>query len=512
MTSLTSYDLAFHETRRTYNEMVQNMRGVLGKHFSQDELVKEEEVVMTMAKKVTIQALMNESPEQAVSPDYYLMFLGLALGKCCCMRCGIPEGSFPKSAAKFTVKERYDPAKGGAPEHIRAKQEVAEKEIEEHRKKKGKEVAAPPAQQMPSRAVMPAQTQQVSMGHRGTPAESQAGPSNPVPPSMARSMWVPSEVEGDDRMRIQMMKEQTDREDLMKIPGLSLCHPSDLPVEEKYTHSKVDEKGERHRGEVQHLEHSTSASQQKKAVQSQPGATPIPAHAQKAPMAGLLPGQEAQLMCKNNVDKQFAAGGAAASVQVSKPEPSKVQYAPKRTYSFSVPDADEEFMSHIWQEYDLGQNWPLQGELRPWEVKIVASSGHLAFGVDFCHKHRIFEFMALKGPVKIYTRTTRNDWLVVGVTVQKMRRSSNNEHVSAQYVASLVDVYHILYTWARNVAEGSRQFLLEALEADAMQILRTRGVIKEKNEEEKSAPHEFHEDIKGKGKQAAGPVKQVPET
>ncbi|ROV89446.1 hypothetical protein VMCG_10235 [Cytospora schulzeri] len=536
----TSYDLASIETRVTYNELVQHVRTMLGKHFPQDELAKQEEEVMKRARNVLIEILQEKMPDQEVSPDCFLMDLGRVLWACCDKRCGTAQ-KFP---VEFMINEVYDPAKGNAPELIRAKQEAAEKEIEDRRKKiedrrkeKGKEVAAPPARQMPNMSTTPAWTRQLPLGHGVTPGESQAGPSNKPPPSLSRSMWARRVVEDDNRIYHQRVKEAKEREDRMGTLGSSLAHGRDQPVVEKYTQAKVDERGVRHIGEVQHLQHGASAHEQKKAVQIQPVRIPAPtpssntaktdpdpSQGPKGGVAALLPGQKAQLMCKNNVDRQFAAGVAAASAQVSKPGPSRAQHAPRRAYIFGIPDSDDEFMDYLWERYDLGGNWPLQGELRPWEVKIVASSGDLAFGANSCHRNRIFEFMALKGPGKIYTRVIRNDWLVMGITVQKIRRGSSKDNVSPQFLASLVDVYSILYEWAQRVAEGSRQSLVEAMDDDSMQILRARGAIDERKEEDKKEGGKkeggkkkddslvSHEDVKGKGKQVAEPVKQVPDT
>lgn len=79
----TSYGLASFETRRTYDNMEQHVRDVLRGHFPQEDLVKKGEEVFELAEELTMYSLLKNSPNQAVSPDYYLKSMGVALGTAC---------------------------------------------------------------------------------------------------------------------------------------------------------------------------------------------------------------------------------------------------------------------------------------------------------------------------------------------------------------------------------------------------------------------------------------------
>ncbi|ROV91576.1 hypothetical protein VPNG_09715 [Cytospora leucostoma] len=508
MVSETSFDLAYLETRRSYNEVVQQLRRVLGEHYSPDLLVKHEEQVVKKAHEVTIATMLKTSPNQAVSPDCYLMHLGHALWYCCRAKLRVPKETWPPMPAEFDVEGMYDPSKGGAPEHIRAKREAAEREIEEDRlrkeKGKGKAVEGPSSQQMPIRAKVPTPIRPQfvpRVAQPVAPGETQGGPSTRVPVGLARSMWADEVLALDQNLLQEQKKKQQEIEEAAKNQGKTYAQMIDRPVVEKFIPAVADEQGGRRMGAAQHLEVAADTAAAPTQLSSGPSG------GQNDQASGLLPGQLAQLQCRLNVEKQKAQGLAVASVQVPKPEPVRRHFVPHKAQSLMVVhDRDDALMASLWDMYDLGSYWPVGPELQPWEVKILASSHYLVVGRD--NPGSIFDFTNAAGPGRIYTRTIRNDWLVIGLTVKKPHRWSvkTKEANLAVLLYSLQRVFTVMYEWAHGVSQGSQQSLVAAMDFESMRLpLVTTRVTKEKKEEVKRKENEKKDEKKNEKDIPHGP-------
>ncbi|ROV91925.1 hypothetical protein VPNG_09750 [Cytospora leucostoma] len=186
--------------------------------------------------------------------------------------------------------------------------------------------------------------------------------------------------------------------------------PVKFDVREPYDASKG--------GAPEHIRAMREAAVREEGRMQEEGDT-APSSAQNEPIRAIVPAQAQQVRFSDTRDSQ------------------------QRVPGLLVKDADVTFMKGLWEMYNLGATWALQGELQPWEVKIVASSGSLFFGPEFCHKDRIIDFMAAKGPGKIYTRRLRDDWLVVGLTIPKNHRWGLEKKTAslAELLDSLEGVY-----------------------------------------------------------------------
>lgn len=91
---------------------------------------------------------------------------------------------------KFALVGKYDPVKGGAPEHIKAKREAAEKEIEEKRKKDMEEAA-----ELTARDMIPAQAQPYSKDEKGKGVAAVPAPRAPNLAAMSRGAMIPAQAQ-----------------------------------------------------------------------------------------------------------------------------------------------------------------------------------------------------------------------------------------------------------------------------------------------------------------------------
>lgn len=175
--------------------------------------------------------------------------------------CRIAADVFPPLPVKFEMKGPYDASKCGAPEHIRAKREAAEREIEEDsirkEKGKGKAVEGPPSRKMPIMDNMPTPVipQFVPrVAQPVAPRKTQGGPSTGVPFGKALSMGADEVLQDIHKLLQEQKKRQRESDEAAKIQGKTYAQMNDRPVVEKYIPAVADEQGGRRRGEAQHLE------------------------------------------------------------------------------------------------------------------------------------------------------------------------------------------------------------------------------------------------------------------